>query len=141
MRSRTKRMYNKEVWRVRATRALLLIPLFLSALIPAGYMPGVNGNGEYTVVICTSDGLQTVTITDPSFSGQNHNDDVPEEQTHKGLCAFSVFNVLAFVGAYETDLNGYLEKQSIWQGFSSQILDHRRAHQRPDARAPPQFLA
>ncbi|MCV0425846.1 MAG: hypothetical protein K5905_10255 [Roseibium sp.] len=42
--------------------ALLLVPFALSALLPQGYMPTVQAEGGFTVTLCTTDGLRTVTL-------------------------------------------------------------------------------
>lgn len=41
---------------------LLMLPFFMSALVPQGYMPALQADGSFTVTICTPEGFRTVTL-------------------------------------------------------------------------------
>ncbi len=45
-----------------AARLLLLLPFLVTALVPKGYMPDVRADGGFTVTLCTTEGLRTVTL-------------------------------------------------------------------------------
>ncbi|MEM9634084.1 MAG: DUF2946 family protein [Pseudomonadota bacterium] len=42
--------------------ALLFLPFVLTAFIPQGFMPSVQAEGGFTVTLCTTDGLRTITL-------------------------------------------------------------------------------
>jgi len=67
--------------------ALLLVPFLLTALLPKGYMPAVADDGTFTVTLCTTDGLRTVTL---DASGNEVPDGPTEEDgVHTGQCIFA----------------------------------------------------
>jgi len=52
----------------------LLIALFVQAFIPVGYMPKTNTDGSFTLEICTSQGIELVTMnTGASDSQKDHS--------------------------------------------------------------------
>ncbi|GAB4523213.1 MAG: hypothetical protein Tsb0019_25170 [Roseibium sp.] len=66
----------------RAVCGLLVLPFLLVALLPQGYMPALQDGGGFTVTLCTTDGLKTVTLdadgneipADPSGQGDGAGD-------------------------------------------------------------------
>lgn len=71
----------------QAVIGLLLLPFLLAALVPQGYMPAVAGDGTFTVTLCTSDGLRTVTL---DASGREIPDGpVDDRDGASGPCLFS----------------------------------------------------
>lgn len=76
---------------MKAVRVLLLLPLLFASLFPAGIMPNVDASGNFSVVICTSDGLRTVTFDSSGDDiSERENDPLQDDETQgTGLCAFS----------------------------------------------------
>ncbi|WP_198338282.1 hypothetical protein [Labrenzia sp. VG12] len=74
---------------------LLLLPLLLAALLPQGYMPSVAEDGTFTVTLCTTDGLRTVTLD----ANGNEVPDAPadEDDPRAGHCLFASSSVLALL--------------------------------------------
>ncbi|MCK7615587.1 DUF2946 family protein [Roseibium sediminicola] len=65
----------------------LLLPFLLVALLPQGYMPAVTDGGTFTVTLCTSEGLRTVTL---DANGQEVPDGpAGDENGSAGLCVFA----------------------------------------------------
>lgn len=74
---------------------LLLLPFLLAALLPQGYMPSVAEDGTFTVTLCTTDGLRTVTL---DASGNEVPDGpVDEDDPRAGHCIFANSSVLALL--------------------------------------------
>ncbi|MTI05580.1 hypothetical protein E1180_08625 [Roseibium denhamense] len=69
----------------------MLLPVLLVSAIPQGFMPGVQEDGHFTVVLCTADGFRTVTLDENGHEvpGPNQTD----TRTHH--CVFSVLTGLA----------------------------------------------
>jgi hypothetical protein len=74
--------------------ALLLLPFLLTALVPQGFMPSVQADGAFTVTLCTTDGLRTVTL---DASGEEIPD--PSEHDEDGSSALE-HCVFAGIGAF-----------------------------------------
>lgn len=76
---------------MKAARVFLLLPLLFASLFPAGIMPSVDASGNFSVVICTSDGLRTVTFDSSGNDiSERENGPLPDDETSgTGLCAFS----------------------------------------------------
>jgi len=71
----------------QAVIGLLLLPFLLAALLPQGYMPAVTGDGTFTVTLCTSDGLRTVTL---DTNGREVPDTPADDgDATGGLCIFA----------------------------------------------------
>lgn len=71
----------------QAVIGLLLLPFLLVALLPQGFMPAVTDGGTFTVMLCTSEGLRTVTL---DASGQEVPDGpAGDENGSSGLCIFA----------------------------------------------------
>ncbi|MDX2259228.1 MAG: DUF2946 family protein [Hyphomicrobiaceae bacterium] len=69
---------------------VVLVALCLRALVPAGYMPGTataaDGSKALTLVICTADGVRSVTIDVPDAPADGEH----ERQASDGLCPFAL---------------------------------------------------
>jgi len=70
-----------------AAKVLALLPLLLGLLIPSGFMPEVTSDGQFTVVICTADGLQSVALDENGAIVPDEDGDDTEQVS--GLCPFS----------------------------------------------------
>lgn len=79
----------------QAVATLLLLPFLLAALLPQGYMPAVSEDGTFTVTLCTTDGLRTVTLD----ANGNEVPDAPadEDDSRSGHCIFAGSSVLALL--------------------------------------------
>lgn len=64
--------------------ALLLLPMLLLALIPAGMMPELKDDGRLTIVICSTDGMREITV---DRNGNPVEDD--EQSLASPPCVFS----------------------------------------------------
>jgi Protein of unknown function (DUF2946) len=114
---------------------MLLLPLLLVALIPQGFMPTASSEGWFTVTLCTTDGLRTVTLDEngqevPDPAGQS-NDQAAGEH-----CLFSTFSV--FAAPFHADPNSLpvIRKSDDWPSDTSRSLPEK-FRQVPGARAPP----
>ena len=85
---------------------LLLLQLLFNALIPAGYMPSQTDEESLTLVICTSEGLKTVSIDffDQSDTGEEDNHKQNSYCTWMGRDNAALLTVLA--SANLVDANG-----------------------------------
>lgn len=70
----------------QAVLGLLLLPFLLVALLPQGFMPSVADDGTFTVTLCTSDGLRTVTL---DANGEEVPDNPVDDEGGTGPCLFA----------------------------------------------------
>jgi DUF2946 family protein len=119
----------------RAVALSLLLPLLLVALVPQGFMPTISSEGWFTVTLCTTDGLRTVTLDEngqevPDPAGQS-NDQAAGEH-----CLFSTLTV--FAAPFQADPHSFpvVRKSDDWPVTSSDAppVKFKRP---PSARAPP----
>lgn len=127
-----------------AARILLLLPMLLGLLVPHGYMPDVTPDGRITVVLCTSNGLQTVSLNaDGTAVGEDHT--LPSKggkegsQVSSGLCAFAAAASLAviFSAPAEFSLPG---QRLVHQPVPVKLALKSGIPGRRGARAPPVVL-
>ncbi|WP_156510459.1 DUF2946 family protein [Labrenzia sp. OB1] len=119
-----------------AVRALLLLPFLLAGLVPQGYMPTVQADGGFTVTLCTTEGLKSITLDAngveiPPGSGQ-------EDPDHgaSGKCLFA--GVGAFAVLHEAP--GFPLALSAAPGGRPALSGVRLSYLvrgQNDARAPP----
>ncbi len=75
--------------------ALLLLPFLFTALVPQGFMPAVQADGGFTVTLCTTDGLRTVTLDANGLEIPAPSEDDEDSSLARGHCVFA--GVGAFV--------------------------------------------
>lgn len=119
----------------RVAATVLLLPLLLVALVPQGFMPTVSSDGWFTVTICTTDGLRTVTLDEngqevPGPAGQTDENAAGEH------CLFTTLTVLA--APADTGLHGFLvvRKSDSWP-YDSALFLPGKTRLPLGARAPP----
>lgn len=79
----------------RCVLTLLAIIILLRAIVPVGFMPDLSqlANGVFEVVICSGDGLSTITVDGDGNPVAPHGSDTgPVED---GLCPFAVAAAVA----------------------------------------------
>jgi len=113
---------------------LLLLPFLFVALLPQGYMPTLTENGTFTVTLCTTDGLRTITL---DASG-NEIPEAPGDREEKaaGPCLFASVGQFAVLHS-APDLPavrraGLQQTVFVPGGFQIALLSGRLG-----ARAPP----
>lgn len=52
----------QNIRKLNAAVFVLLLPFLLSALLPQGFMPSLQKDQGFTVVLCTPDGMRTITL-------------------------------------------------------------------------------
>ncbi|MFN3129714.1 DUF2946 family protein [Roseibium sp.] len=52
----------QNIRKMNAAVFVLLLPFLLSALLPQGFMPSLQKDKGFTVVLCTPDGMRTITL-------------------------------------------------------------------------------
>lgn len=127
---------------MKAARVLLLLPLLLASLFPAGIMPNVDASGSFSVVICTSDGLRTVTFDSKGNDvSKGENDPLQDDDGQStGLCVFSVLSGAIGILHVVTDIvafDGAGGKVAIFATIRLPGFTNSRAL---GARAPPPVL-
>ena len=114
------------------TPLMLLLATFVSATIPAGWMPKVLGNGHMVLVLCTGDGMVEVVVDDTGapVPMHEHSDD------DRSPCAFSALADAAALYSAPQALPVRSALRARWQheGFTHESAGF---HRRYDARGPP----
>jgi hypothetical protein len=118
-----------------AVFALLFLPFVFNALVPQGFMPSVQAEGGFTVTLCTTEGLRTVTLDANGVEVPPGSDEEPETGTMEH-CVF------AGVGAF---LDSGKQPEVALPGLPAQqqpvlqTIAWRQAavHGQNGARAPP----
>lgn len=119
-----------------AVRLLLLLPFVLTALLPKGFMPDVRADGGFTVTLCTTEGLRTVTLDAngveiPPASDQDSPDDKTSHHcVFASIGAFAVPGKVSFVFGQEE-----IARQPV--SFSAHVWTASTSRGRNFARAPP----
>ncbi|MBD8892404.1 DUF2946 family protein [Roseibium litorale] len=127
-----------------AARILLLLPMLLGLLFPHGYMPDVTPDGRITVVLCTSEGLQTVLLNaDGTTAGGEHQHPAKDGKSgphaNSGLCAFAAVASLAAIASFGPELSPPRE-QAVHQPVPVKLALKSGSPGRRGARAPPMVL-
>ncbi|SHL33399.1 hypothetical protein SAMN05444272_0329 [Roseibium suaedae] len=127
-----------------AARILLLLPMLLGLLVPHGYMPDVTPDGRITVVLCTSNGLQTVLLNaDGTQAGEDHG--LPSKggregsQVSSGLCAFAAAASLAAILSPSVE-HSFIRQRSVHHPVPVKLALKSGIPGRRGARAPPVVL-
>lgn len=119
---------SKRPWIKGISFVLALVILAAAALRPPGVMPG-NDNGVFTYVICTGDGVRTISV--PAEDGQ----DIPEQADPN--CAFFASQIAA-LPSLGTDAVRISIGASIRRSqFISDLHARQPARLTNAARAPP----
>ncbi|MHA7774525.1 DUF2946 family protein [Roseibium sp. M-1] len=90
-----------------AVRLLLLVPFIVSALLPKGFMPEVQAQGGFTVTLCTTEGLRTVSLDaagheiPPASDRDSPAGKASQHCVFAGIGAFAVPDIVPFVPAME----------------------------------------
>jgi len=79
----------------QAAATLFLIPFLLAALLPQGYMPSVTEDGTFTVTLCTTDGLRTVTLD--ANGNEIPHAPLEDDGSRSGHCLFASFATFALL--------------------------------------------
>ncbi|MTI00027.1 DUF2946 family protein [Roseibium sp. RKSG952] len=85
---RKRQIARKANW-AKVVLRLLLLPYVLISLIPAGYMPDVADDGQISITICTTNGLQTLFLNEDGTFDHGSPGGEEEPRTADALCAFS----------------------------------------------------
>lgn len=125
-------------------RILLLLPMLLGLLVPQGYMPDVTQDGRITVVLCTSEGLQTVLLNaDGTKAEADHQQPLGDGKSgphaNSGLCAFAAAASLAAIAVTLPELCLPRERV-IHQPVPVKLALKSGIPGRRGARAPPVVL-
>ena len=121
----------------QAVATLLLLPFLLAALLPQGYMPSVTEDGTFTVTLCTTDGLRTVTLD----ANGNEVPDGPSEEgdSRAGHCIFTSVASFALLQS-APDLPNIAAGAARRSTVLSPGLHPQAFTSRLGARAPPVLL-
>jgi len=87
-----------------AVRSLVMLPFFLFALVPQGFMPSAGGGGGFTVVLCTKYGVKTVTLDANGVEIQSDSGKDDSGSSATGHCLFA--GVGTFVAPARVSLAG-----------------------------------
>ena len=120
----------------QAVVSLLLLPFLFAALLPQGYMPSVAEDGTFTVTLCTTDGLRTVTL---DADGNEVPAGTGEDDAHFGHCIFASVATFALLHQAADLPDAGSDRAPL---FARQIPGLRlKAYSNlPGARAPPVLL-
>ena len=127
-----------------AARVLLLLPMLLGLLIPHGYMPDIAPDGRISVVLCTSDGLQTVLLNEDGSAVGTYQQQAPDDgkdgpHANAGLCAFAAAASLAAIASVFPDLS-FPRERAVHQPVPVRLALKSGIPGRRGARAPPVVL-
>jgi hypothetical protein len=122
---------------------ILLVGLMLRGVIPVGFMPAVATDGYVDIVICTSNGVETITI---DGNGETKSQRSPERQGDDGsMDAACPFGCLADHSSAAIKPSTAIEFNPTVQSFtatqSAFLLPPARAGPPLGAQAPPHIVA
>lgn len=118
----------------KAAVCLLLLPFLLLALLPRGYMPDVREDGTFSVTLCTSAGLKTLTLD--AAGNEVPADPAGDDDGADRPCIFAGLTTLALhQGA--PDLPPAAAGNTATLGFASPAPHAVMRTGRLGARAPP----
>ena len=90
---------------------ILIFPIIFASVIPQGYMPSISQSDKFTISICTSLGIEDITLD------ANGNPVSEDGNSEIDLCAFGKFSILAILIN-----NQFLNHTIIWQNKAIAIV-------------------